>query len=225
MKLTRTQVMVGTGVVALIAIICLIIHFAAPKDTPIVAGGGSIYGETASTDTDGWKPVSNLNEYASLHASISKNPYGIDLLTFTNFDTDPGYVVTGTGGWAIQIRDPLPPGTPGSPPNLTPAVQFCSDPTCSAATASCVQFNSSGPVYFNVRPTNAQLNPLVGGGPGGATQMVNFHDTTSDCNSPVANACDKVFDVKLFTCKGGTNPVFTLTCNNNPTKCQVQVGR
>jgi hypothetical protein len=221
MKLTTKVVGTLVVIVVVIVVVHMIIqHFTAPKDTPIVMGGGSIYGNTSPQDTDGWKAASSLSQYGSLHASSGGNPKGIDNLTFTLFDSSPTTnPETGTRGWAILVRNPLP----GGGPNPTPAVSFCSDSGCSAAHQPCAAFDKHSPVYFTVR-AGAQLTAPPGSGPSGATMRVNFHDTTPACNSPVANACDKIYDVALITCNGGADPVFTTTCNQNPSQCNVQVG-
>lgn len=224
MKFTTTHKVVAAAVIVLVVVVVvhmIIQHTTAPRDTPIVVGGGSIYGNTSPQDTEGWKVKTSLSQYGSLHASSGGNPKGIDNLTFTLFDSSPATnPVSGTGGWAIEVRNPLP----GGGPNLTPAVEFCSDSNCSAAHLPCVNFDKHSPVYFNVR-TGAQLNSLPGSGPSGATMRIDFHDSTPACNSPVANACDKIYDVALVTCNGGANPVFSTTCNQNPSQCRVQVGR
>jgi hypothetical protein len=215
---TMKQVLVAAAVVAAAAIAtAIIIHFSAPKDTPIVAGGGSIYGETSATDSDGWKAHGSESRSASLHASQGRNPFGNDYLTFANFDTNPGYAITGTGGWALVIRNPLPQGGP----NPIPAVTFCSDSSCSAIEPSgCGSFNKNDPVYFNVR-AGAQVYTTLGGPNGKVTQFVNFHDTTAGCTP---QGCDKIYDVTLKTCNGGSNPL-VLTCNQHPTSCRVTMGR
>ena len=223
MKLTRTHILIGSiaGLALIIFVVWLIIQHASPPDTPIVIGGGSIYGKTSPKDTDGWTAVDNLKEYGKLHPGPVQNPHGIDELTFTNFDTSPNpNPERNTGGWAILIRNPLPP--PNTGPNPIPAVSVCSDATCSAAAPGCdpKTFDKKGAVYFNVR-ANAQITRVPGSGPGTAIGEIDFHDTTSGCTP---DTCDKIYDVALKTCNGGVNPVFTTTCNTNPKSCDVQVG-
>lgn len=221
--MTKTQMIGATAaVVAGIALTAIVIvHLLSrPHDTPIVVGGGSIYGETYKDDSDGWGSHGSRSQSASLHAG-GKNPFGIDLLTFENFDSNPGYAVTGTGGWAISIRN-FRPQSQGDGVNPTPAVTFCSDANCSAAAPSCQasSFDKNSDVYFNVRG-DGQIYTSLGGPHGSATQRVNFHDPTPGCDSPVANSCDKIYDVTLKTCKGGT---LTLNCSQQPSRCRVTIG-
>ena len=225
MTSTTKGLLIGAAVVAAGAItVTMILHFTAPKDTPIVAGGGSIYGQTSPKDSDGWTFVSNVSEYASLHPGSVQNPHGIDELTFANFDTTPTQnPETNTGGWAILIRNPLPP--PSTAPNPIPAVSFCSDATCTAALPGCNpnSFNKKGVVYFSVR-AGAQLDQIPNSGPGKAIGRIEFHDTDPACNQTTPSPCDNIYDVTLKTCNGGINPVFTTTCKNNPKTCGIQVG-
>jgi hypothetical protein len=194
-----------------------------PKDTPIVAGGGSIYGKAHKTDTEGWEKEFLARPYsASLHAD-ALNPGGIDYLTFTGFNNAPVNPVTGTSGWAVSISNPIAGG--GRNAN---AVRFCSDKTCSASTtlmngqpnsSHCKSaFDPKGRVYFQIRD-GAQV--VKSGSP---LKELDFHDTGSACTP---DDCDKVYDVTLETCSGG--PYITpFTCQTDAGGhqiCKITVGK
>jgi hypothetical protein len=212
---TKGLLIAAAVVVAGAIIVAIIIHFTAPKDTPIVAGGGSIYGETSSQDTVGWKAQGKL-QYASLHATPGTNPNGIDNLIFTNFDNNPANPITGTGGWVILFSNPDVQGHR----KLTPAVLLCSDNTCSASydnPSRCQgTFDTSSNVYFGVRTGNRIKTQ-----PGAPTKRIDFDDTDQACASRQPNPCNKVYDARVETCSGVD---LTLTCSENPTSCAVKVG-
>ena len=200
-----------------------------PKDTPIVAGGGSIYGTTYQGDTDGWGWRWWLLEghySASLHIADVNKDHGIDYLTFTGVNNPPTNPVTGTKGWAISISN-LGPDKNGRPN----AVRFCSDDACSASitkfdgssnpNACKKKFNQNGRVYFGVR-TGAKLlksnSPIV---------RLDFDDPDPGCNSTQPNPCDVVFDITLETCDGVSHPAMTCQSDMSTRKqiCRIAVGK
>ena len=223
MKLTRTHLMIA-GVIGVLIITGLLIfhlfHPATGKDTPVVAGGGSIYGKTNSTALS-WTPH-GTNIYSTSINPGAGNQYGIDYLTITGFHKDPSNPITGTKGWAISFSNPRSPN----------AVRFCSDATCSASQVlmdgsknpspcSPGSFNQSGPVYFGTALGGANLKPVQSGS---VTYELDFDDTGPSCN-PNGN-CNKVKDATLETCNGTSYPKFN-NCKEDSTghqECTVTVG-
>jgi hypothetical protein len=226
MKLTRTSSFVAAGFLIMAIIECQAgkRHPASnPRDTPIVAGGGSIYGLTHELDTEGWKRKLFAKSYsASLHADVL-NPGGIDNLKFTGFNNAPVEPVTGTNGWAISISNPTASG--GKNAN---AVRFCSDKKCRASTtlmngqpnsSRCQgSFDPKGRVYFRIRD-GAQV--VKSGSP---IKQLDFHDTGSSCTP---GKCDKVYDVTLETCSSSPH-ITPFTCQTDATGkhqiCEIKVG-
>lgn len=161
MKLTRTHLMIGGLIGVLIIAGLLIFHLfrpTTPKDTPIVAGGGSIYGKSSS-NSFGWQLYGNNIYDIPVSGSI-------DYLVISGFSNSPSGPVTGTNGWAISFSNPDFLGKP-----QPHAVRFCSDAKCSASKvlmdgstnpSPCTpgSFDPSGPVYFGATRANTHVNPV-----------------------------------------------------------------
>lgn len=199
------------------------------KDTPIVAGGGSIYGTTYEKDTDGWQYrwwAVDFHHSASLHAD-GANKDGIDYLTFDGINNPPTNPVSHTQGWAISISNVGPDKT-----KMPNAARFCSDPSCSASAKKfdgtnnpnvCKKkFNPNARVYFEVRAGEKLLES------GSPVNRLDFHDPSAACNpAGCPNACDVVFDITLETCDHVAHP--TMTCQTDPSTkkqiCRIMVGK
>jgi hypothetical protein len=228
MRLIETGFLIGSaGLVLAISGLagCHASTEATPKDTPIVAGGGSVYGCSYGIEADGWKKKFLEKHYsASLHADSPDSANyqsGIDDLWFTNFTNGPTNPIVKTNGWVISIFNKAAGG--GS--NPTPAVMFCSDKSCSASSSSpnrCQRsFDKNGRVYFEIRP-GAQVNPA----PGSPVHQINFHDPTASCNPGGIASCDDIYSVKLETCSDlASSPTYECPQDAPPgQKCRISVG-
>jgi hypothetical protein len=242
MKLTKSHLVVagtvvGGGLVIYIAA-SLVSALSSPKDTPIVLGGGSIYGDTHFLDTDGWNRQPGYYS-GSIHPG-HYNPNGIDSLTLSGFDNNPGNSISGTGGWAISVWNVDSNNNPKDG-----ALRLCSDANCSASHKQMDGSDNPSPcnglsplgvsVYVGVRSDSGLEERKALGGLSKAIREVRFYDGACDGQSGTESSCDTINKITLETCRPvSTNPLPSppppppystdYTCANKKGKCSVQVG-
>ena len=216
MKLTKVQVVFGVAIGILLlgaAVLFFIRILTVPKDTPIVIVGGSIYGQTYSSDTGGW---TNNGGYfsASLH-SDGDNPKKTDQLYLRGFQLNGSplspnpYPVLANGGWKIEYFNQTKKHV-----TERDALYFCSNAACSI----CNQ--APGDWVYLLPGGHSRLEPRQNGS--GITNEIHFHDKAKDCDddqNTEDSDCDKIISIELTTCSGS---VQDFDCSSG--YCNVTVG-
>ena len=233
--MSKGQALAATATAgAAVLLVVAVVAFNSSKDTPIVVAGGSIYGDTDFSDSDGWKHSTQTDPYAaSVHGPGSHNPNGIGSITLSGFDQNPASPITATNSWAISFSN-----VDQNNVEKSRALRLCSDANCSASqylmngtqnTQRCSgTFNSMGPVFLGVRSDSRlqENRPFYNKN---KVNELRFHDGTSNCdssNDTPESSCDVIYKITVETCSPPPTPQPSSTdyrCQNNK-KCKVQIG-